>query len=437
VVRRRQRADRGMTLVEIMITLVISSIIAASTFMFFAGQQRIYETQTRLLNTQQNLWAAMEVVARYTRASGSGMYECVRPASYTDPALNGTRLLSTAPSPGPLTPDLTAAPQAGIRAYSASTGNMQWIPPLWIVNNSNGDSINSNAVALNTDVVTIAFGNGSSGTDVDATIATNFVNTSSAIGLTGANSGNMFRLGEFVLLLALPSWGFGNNPLLDRGCTLFQITSDPVGTSSLVHGAPSSGNIAWNPPGNVATMLPSSGGYSAGAAGVRNFGQQLSWVTFFVQDNGPGGIPNLMMWQRQLGGGISQQVQILAEGIEDLQVSFACDTGSLGVYDLTSLNGQLDEGTNDNTRKTDEWWNNVPGDNLPGINTNGYCNLPTAIRLTLVARSLMPDDLIDPAVTGNGPMDVEDHRYGTTRPLDQFRRRVLSTTVYPRNNKPL
>ena len=32
----------GMTLVEIMITLVISSIVAASTFMFLAGQQRIY-----------------------------------------------------------------------------------------------------------------------------------------------------------------------------------------------------------------------------------------------------------------------------------------------------------------------------------------------------------------------------------------------------------
>ena len=41
----RQMPERGMTLVEIMITLVISSIIAASTFMFFAGQQRIYEAQ--------------------------------------------------------------------------------------------------------------------------------------------------------------------------------------------------------------------------------------------------------------------------------------------------------------------------------------------------------------------------------------------------------
>ena len=70
-----------MTLVELMITMVIASIVAASTFMFFAGQQRIYDTQTKVLNVQQNLWASMEVVARYARAGGGGMYECVRPAS--------------------------------------------------------------------------------------------------------------------------------------------------------------------------------------------------------------------------------------------------------------------------------------------------------------------------------------------------------------------
>jgi Tfp pilus assembly protein PilW len=88
-----------MTLVEIMITLVISSIIAASTFMFFAGQQRIYETQTKLLNIQQNLWAAMEVVARYARASGSGMYECVRPASYYNATPTMASPGSSAPPP--------------------------------------------------------------------------------------------------------------------------------------------------------------------------------------------------------------------------------------------------------------------------------------------------------------------------------------------------
>jgi type II secretory pathway pseudopilin PulG len=435
VVRRRR--DVGMTLVEIMITLIISSIIAASTFMFFAGQQRIYETQTKLLNIQQNLWAAMEVLARYARASGSGMYECVRPASfYNTTANDGTRLLSTGPSPGPLTPSLTVRPQAGLRAFNATAGAMQWIPPLWIVNNSTTDP---NVVA-NTDIISVAFGNQTSGTDVDATLLLDVATSApgATIALTGVNTGNMFRLGEFILLLSTPSWGYGTNPTVDRGCTMFQITSDPAGGTTLAHAntfAINSGDIVWNPNGNVAGMLP-VGGYVNNAAGVRNFGQ-LTWVTFFIQ-TGANGIPNLMMQQRHLGGA-SGQPQVLAEGIEDLQVSFACDTGILGFYDLTAINGQLDEGSGGGMQ-ADEWWNNTPNDTLPGMNTNGYCNLPTAIRLTLVARTLMIDDLIDPAVTQNGPMNVEDHVYPSPMPanqLDQFRRRVLTTTVYPRNNKPL
>ena len=43
--------------------------------------------------------------------------------------------------------------------------------------------------------------------------------------------------------------------------------------------------------------------------------------------------------------------------------------------------------------------------------TNGYCNLPTAVRITLVARTLTPDDLIDAVGTGNGPINIENHRY--------------------------
>jgi prepilin-type N-terminal cleavage/methylation domain-containing protein len=430
--RRRSNARQaGMTLVEIMVTLIISSIIAASTFMFFAGQQRIYETQTRLLNIQQNLWASMEVVARYTRASGSGMYECVRPASFASAtAANGSRVQSTVPSPGPLSADLTDAnrPATGVRANNA-TNTGQWIPPLWIVNNSAGEGTLN--VLPNTDILTIAFGNRTSGTDVDAPLALNFANTSPAtvITLTGVSMGSMFRQGEFVLLLVTPNWGYGTNPVVDRGCTLFQITTPNINVTSILDHA----SNAWNPPGNVGNMLP-LGGYTGGAAGVRNFGT-LNWVRFFVQQVGTGA-PNLMMQQLHLTG-TAADPQVMAEGIEDLQVSFACDTGGLGSPNLNAPNGQLDEGYDDPTRRLDEWWNNVPNDLLPAMNSPAFCNLPTGVRITLVSRTLAPDDLIDPAISGNGPMDVEDHRYGSTRPTDSFRRRVLTTTVYPRNNKPL
>jgi prepilin-type N-terminal cleavage/methylation domain-containing protein len=438
--RRRGRSDRGMTLVEIMITLIISSIIAASTFMFFAGQQRIYETQTKVLNIQQNLWAAMEVVARYTRASGSGMFECVIPASYPNAdSTTGARKLSTSPSPGPLTTDLSLAPQTGVRAYSSTAANgMQFIPPLWIVNNTSADAAAPNVVP-NTDIMTVAFGSRTSGMDTDEPITLNLVGTgpTDILQLKDTNAGNMFRSGEFVLVLNTPNWGYGNDPTTARGCTMFQVIGNPAGATILPHPSASfnAGDLIWNPPASYPAMLV-GGGYTGGSAGVRNFGT-LTWVRFFIQQNGANGIPNLMMQQLHLSGN-SGLPQVLAEGIEDFQISFACDTGSpSNPRNLTQLNGQLDEGSNDTLRQTDEWWNNVPNDNLPAQFTDGYCNLPTAVRLTLVARTLSPDDLIDTSVTSNGPLDVEDHRYSTPRPSDQFRRRVLTTTVYPRNNKPL
>jgi hypothetical protein len=214
-----------------------------------------------------------------------------------------------------------------------------------------------------------------------------------------------------------------------------------------LNGTTASNGSIWNPTGNVVAMfptdpttgLPDTNAYAAGSAGVRNFGA-FTWVTFFIQQVGATGIPNLMMQQRHLGGA-SAVPQVLAEGIEDLQVSFACDTGTLASHSLIALDGQLNEGvdnaahTNDAARKGDEWWNNVPGDVLPAMGTDGYCNLPTAVRITMVSRSLAPDDLI-PANAGNKPPDIEDHRQSSSGPSDSFRRRVLTTTVYPRNNKP-
>ena len=438
------RRDAGMTLVEIMVTMVIASIIAASTFMFFAGQQRIYDTQTKLLNVQQNLWAAMEVASRYTRAAGAGMYECVKPANYANAAAqDGSRLLSTLPSPGPLGTNLLDVPSTGMRAFNKYTNAMQWIPPLWIVNDSTTDTALN--VSPHTDILTVAFGSRSSGTDTDAFLGATFQDTSQAITLRDAGTSDMFRPWEFVLLLKTPDWGYGTNPTVDRGCTLFQISDIPSASpkTTLNHGASAAptpvGSIVWNPSGNLTTMLPDAGGYTGGTtAGVRNFGA-LTWVSFFIQKVGNGS-PNLMMRQWQLADAVTNLplTQTLAEGIEDLQVSFACDTGPLTAHNLT-LNGQLDEGTTDATKRTDEWWNNVTNDVLPPMGDNGYCNLPTAVRITLVARTLSPDDLIDPVITGNGPLDVEDHVQPTSpsRPTDQYRRRVLTTTVFPRNNKPL
>jgi hypothetical protein len=110
---------------------------------------------------------------------------------------------------------------------------------------------------------------------------------------------------------------------------------------------------------------------------------------------------------------------VLAEGIEDLQIAYACDTSP-----ATSGDGVFTEGTDNTTKKADEWTYNTSGD-VPVA----ACNRPQAVRITIVARSTEVDTTLAGLATNRKPA-VED---GVVGAVDAFRHRVLTTTVYPRN----
>lgn len=443
----RRAPEPGMTLVELMVTMVIASIVAASTFMFFAGQQRVYETQTKMLNVQQNAWAAMEVLTRFVRASGSGMYGCVRPVGGIVPAPPLTRTPDATPDDSddpPALPNvhgLSQVPNAGLRANSG--GTMQRIPPLWIVDQADPTQTNTAGIKAQTDVITVAFGNRASGTTCDASLSTNInVNNVPSSITTAGGYGVTFQANEFILLVSNPNTASGF--LSDIGCTLFQISSVSVDNLLLASTKP------WNPASNVPSMIPFT--YLAAGcapsppsgpvsnAGIRNLGE-FWWVRFAVRTTDQNGnylsnqgIPVLTM--ERLDGSDPNGPQVLAEGIEDLQVAFACDLNA---------DGLLSEGQGAG-RATDEWTLNSPNDVI-AMNRAAKCNQPSAIRITLVARSLTEDNGIDANQNFNGPPTVENHVRATccgdpsdpstTKPAtccDQYRRRVLSTTVYPRNN---
>ncbi|MGB8295213.1 MAG: PilW family protein [Polyangia bacterium] len=461
----RRVSDQGMTLVELMVTMIIASIVAASTFMFFAGQQRVYETQTKMLNVQQNVWAAMEVLSRFVRSEGSGMYGCVRPVGgiVASPPLNRSLGvdpdLSDDPPVFPPNPagvvtahDLSLArrPNAGLRAYNAATGQVQRIPPLWIVDQVAGNDASITGIVPNTDVITVAFGNRSSGTNFDATLLGNVTTTTGTIATTLGMS-VVFQPGEFMLLIGTPPMG---TIVSDIGCTLFQITSvtsagdvlnHATGTTTACSPPPTTGctGSIWNPPSAIAPMIPGSPatGYVAATAGtgIRNFGE-FWWVRFAIRTtdaNGVAlttlGIPGVthdvpVLTMERLDGSPNAPVgpQVLAEGIEDLQVAYACDLNADGV---------LTEGPD---TSADEWMLNNAADVI-ATNNAAKCNQPSAVRLTLVARSLTEDNGIDATLTDNGRPAAENHSGHTldnnfTTGRDQFRRRVLTTTVYPRNN---
>lgn len=377
----RGRGDRGLTLVELMVTLVIAGMVTSSAFVFFAGQRRVYDAQMKVLGVQQNLWGAMDTLSRFVRAAGTGMVGCVN---------------TTDPTPTGATP-----PATGLRAYnSGAPGMVTRLAPLWITNGAAGAP----------DSITVAFGTGVFGNFSDAALGASVQSATDAVvtppGLTAA-----FRTGEFMVLLDTGGLPAGP-PLGDRGCTLLQVTGIDGAGNTLHHASTSN----WNPPGALAGFIPFD--YVGGAspkAGIRNFGT-LNWVRFSLDTTGPS--PRLMMTRLDgLAGPTTPQV--LADGIEDLQIAYACDTAP-----ADALDGVFSEGADAAARLADEWTYNVAGDVPPAA-----CVRPQAVRLTIIARTTDGDDNLAGAFTNAKPA-AED---GVAGAKDNFRHRVLTTVVAPRN----
>lgn len=382
-----RRPDAGLTLVELLVTIVLAGLVSASAFAFFNGQRTIFALHSKLLNVQQNLWSAMDAVTRSLRSAGGGMLGCVRPDSD-----------AAGPDTGDPGPGGAVTPATGLRVFREGVGVMR-IPPLWIQNGAGGAP----------DTLTVAFGDNSSGTFADAALALD-VQTDQSIAPIRTLPGETvrFRTGEFILLVERSQ---ANG---DRGCSLFQLTGINAGTNTLQHDAASS---PWNPAANLLGHVPFTyvGGSATATGGIRNFGE-LNWIRFAIDSSGaPARAPRLTM--NRLDGNLGPQV--LAEGIEDMQIAYACDLAPAGAAD-----GILTEGTDAASRLADEWTYNEAGD-VP----QAGCIRPNAIRITLIGRSRSEDALLTGSPDNAKPA-AED---GVRGPPDRYRHRVATVSINPRN----
>jgi type IV pilus assembly protein PilW len=72
--RRLLRADRGVTLIELLIALVISSILIAAFYQLFISQQQTYSVQEQVSDMQQNARAGINRMMSETGWQVLGMY---------------------------------------------------------------------------------------------------------------------------------------------------------------------------------------------------------------------------------------------------------------------------------------------------------------------------------------------------------------------------
>ena len=64
------RKNKGLTLIEMLIVLVLASILLGALYRTLLGQQKSYTVQEQVVDTQQNLRAAIEQMVREIRMAG-------------------------------------------------------------------------------------------------------------------------------------------------------------------------------------------------------------------------------------------------------------------------------------------------------------------------------------------------------------------------------
>jgi prepilin-type N-terminal cleavage/methylation domain-containing protein len=65
-----QKRKTGFTIIELLVTLSISSILIAAAYRTFAGQHKVYHVQNQVMEMQQGVRVAMDILARDIRMAG-------------------------------------------------------------------------------------------------------------------------------------------------------------------------------------------------------------------------------------------------------------------------------------------------------------------------------------------------------------------------------
>jgi len=378
------RSERGLTLVEVMVSTVLASLVVAGGFMILASQRPIITGQMKIAKRQQDLWVAMEFIQRDFRKAGMGFGYC-----------NATQG--------------GVVYKAHANVWPNGSANTQVLRPIVI---TDGGTNGSDALQLMWfEPLNVGAGNAKlSGTwKTDGSTPTMTVQPqSTATGPDGAQ-GFMTGVGGPC---AAATWGGVNllglistidaaaNP---KDCWVFGVTGATCnaggGTLTTQYQPTIAGAVA--PP--YAPLGVQT--YSGGSYFVSNLGVQRR-VTYSINT---ATIPPQL--ERSADGAAPD---VVAFGIEDLQLSPGCDVNANGFIDPEPIT--------DAARTTDEWFNNVAGDTV-----SATCTAYPQVRVTLVSRTLEPDG----AFTLGVRPKIENRAGAVLN--DQYHRRVLSQVVSAQN----
>jgi prepilin-type N-terminal cleavage/methylation domain-containing protein len=255
------RRQRGFSLVEMLVALGLAGLVVAGALQLQTSFTRQSNAQQAIGEVQQTLRSAMAVIARTVRTSGSGMgpTSSLATPNCASKAFFGVQFFNS-----------NVFPWA---AYDATGGPPDDLDPDWL-----------RVIAATPDqAIAHSTGNTTAQTTVDLTT-----------GLTAAASG--WGVGDLVQVLT--SGGATVNPFCTRAVS--SVTGNVIGhvSASCINAAP-------------CTAAPAD-------SLVRRFAQEVDFRVFpgtaFIQ-------PRLAMRMAPVGDTTSTNWRLIAEGIEDMQIS--------------------------------------------------------------------------------------------------------------------
>jgi type IV pilus assembly protein PilW len=390
----RTMRQAGLTLLELMVTMLLASILISGLFYMMSGQQKTYTNQVAVLSAQENLWGAMEYLERQIRMAGYGFGSC------------GSKILTVGSGTGD-------ASVAYLHALEIRNNNN-----LFTTAADGTDSFSMRASA------TSATGQQNLRVTKEHPISSSTMWVSSIGTLDPLVNGDLIVVclpgfpGTLMELTKAPELSNDND---GDGVDDYKLIMNPSGT--------------YNPPGGVWTKLFGPGAKYPANTSVVKFGTSMDPRHFAIDNtHNP---PRLVTWTLTN----KSDLEIVASGIEDMQIAWACDTESVpgnGVFTegacIVSGGGVSCKcSTDDCSAKVgDEWANNVASDTDPMCNDNPI----QRVRITLIARTDAP---VVADRRGKRP-EAEDHYEGTpaqdltaTGDVGTYARAVLTSTVVPRN----
>jgi hypothetical protein len=369
-----------------MIGLVLSSMVVAGAFYFLQRSRPVLQNQLMLQADQQGLWVAMEFVERDVRRAGLGFGFCRK--------------------------SLQAGVDYWPRTWPSGSSAPTTIYPVAMVDGGNSAS----------DTLTLNYSLSASGGAADASL------TAAVAGGTAA--GTVFTSSTVLALTDLRgflsssggslcggAWAFTGagtpaNPypiallynVIDSSteCSMVQVTGVTVTNSATCAGNlthASSASAPYNPSSISGTYTAPA--YPSGMQ-VSNLGTLYS-ITYSIDSTTDPNNPRLVR-DDGLGGG----PQVVAYGVEDLQVVPACDVNNNLRIDPEGSGG----------KSSDEWFYNIDADSV-----SATCKTYPQVRVSMVVRADNPD----PSFTLGQRPALENRAAATTS--DQFYRRVLSATL--------